>query len=152
MNGNEDVSVLNTLITTTIDSAIGFEKSAEEIEQSRFAAEFQRYAQERRQVVEALQAEVRRLGGTPEDDGSVMGAAHHRWVAFKNALMGGDDQAVLTELRNGETYLRSKYDTALQNENLSEQTRSVISAAYESVRTGHDRAVSLLEATKSNTE
>ena len=143
MNNDHDVSVLNTLIATTIDSALGFEESAKEVESGQFAAEFRRFAQERRQVVEQLQGEVRRLGGTPEDDGTVKAAAHRRWLDFKNAVTGASDKAVIQEVRNGESYLRSKYETALEDDKLSPQARSAVMAAFESVRAGHERATSL---------
>lgn len=143
MDKDHDVSVLNTIIATTIDSALGFEESAKEVENGQFASEFRRFAEERRQIVQQLQAEVRRLGGTPEDDGSVKGAAHRRWLNFKNAVTGASDQAVIQEVRNGETYLRDKYDSALDDQKLSTEARAAITAAYQSVRAGHDRAMLL---------
>lgn len=143
MDNDHDVSVLNTLIATTIDSALGFEESAEEVKNGQFASEFRRFAEERRQVVQQLQADVRRLGGTPEDDGSVKGAAHRRWLNFKNAVTGASDDAVIQEVRNGETYLRGKYDSALEDQKLSTEARAAITAAYQSVRSGHERATLL---------
>ena len=51
MGRDHDISVLNSLITTTIDSANGFERSAEDADVQRFAHMFREFAQERRQVV-----------------------------------------------------------------------------------------------------
>ena len=149
MDNQHDVKVLNTLITTTIDSALGFEESAGNADNPRYASEFREFARERRQVVERLQAEVRRLGGTPEDDGSVKAAAHRRWVDFKNAVTGAEDKAVVSEVQNGETYIRNKYETALEDDQLSPETRRVITEAFQSVRSGHERATRLNEALKS---
>lgn len=143
MDKTHEIRVLNTLIETTIDSALGFEESAQEVESGRFASEFRRFAQERREVVEQLRARVRRLGGTPEDDGSVKGAAHRRWLNFKNAVTGASDEAVVQEVRNGETYLRGKYEAALEDNQLGPETRTAVMAAFESVRAGHERATAL---------
>lgn len=148
MDHDHDVKVLNTLIATTIDSALGFEESADEVNNGEFASEFRRYAQERRQVIVRLQAEVGSLGGTPEDDGTTKGAAHRRWLDFKNSVTGADDKAVVSEVRNGETYIREKYETALKDDKLSVQTRSVISEAFQSVRSGHERASALNQSLK----
>jgi uncharacterized protein (TIGR02284 family) len=140
-----DVKVLNSLIATTIDSALGYEESADVVSNPQFSSEFRRYAQERRQVAETLRAEVRRLGGTPEEDGTIKAAAHRRWLDFRSAISGGSDEAVISEVRNGETYINEKYEAALKDDALSPETRAVIAQGYESVRAGHDRAVELKE-------
>ena len=140
---NPDVTVLNSLITTTIDSALGFEESAERSDNPRFQAMFREYAGERRQVVSRLQDEVRRLGGTPEDDGSVKAAAHRRWVDLRDAVSSSGDKEVIAEVERGEDYIKGKYEAALRDDELSAETRSVISQAFESVRSGHDRASAL---------
>ncbi len=74
-----DVSVINSLITTTIDSANGFERSAEDADVPQFIEMFRSFAGERRQVVGMLQEHVRKLGGEPNDDGSLKADLHRRW-------------------------------------------------------------------------
>ena len=137
MDKQHDIKVLNSLIETTIDSALGFEESAADVENRRFAAQFRQFAGARRKVVDDLQAQVRRLGGTPQEDGSVKAAAHRRWVDFKNAITGASDAAVFSEVSNGETYIRSKYETALEDKDLSSESRAVIEEGFGSVRAGH---------------
>src|SRR6185503_17465564 len=70
---SDEISTLNTLIATTIDSITGYEDSAENIDNERFREIFRQRANERQQVVESLRSEVRRLGGNPEDGGSFLG-------------------------------------------------------------------------------
>ena len=72
-NHSEEISTLNTLIATTIDSITGYENSAKDVDSERFREMFRQRADERQRVVEELRSEVRRLGGNPEDDGSFMG-------------------------------------------------------------------------------
>lgn len=138
-----DVSTLNTLIKTTIDSVKGFEESAEDTENSRFSSIFREFAQDRRRVVEELQQQVRRLGEEPEDDGSVAGAAHRTFVNLKQAVANRDDKAIIAEVERGEDYIKEKYETALSEESLSGPVRSAIEQAYQSVRAGHDKASQL---------
>ena len=64
---SDEISTLNTLIATTIDSITGYENSAKDIDDKRFAEIFRQRADERQKVVEDLRSEVRRLGGNPED-------------------------------------------------------------------------------------
>lgn len=149
LNNNHDVSVLNTLITTTIDSAHGFERSAENADAARFQSMFQEFATERRQVVNDLQARVRQLGGEPADDGSLKADVHRRWVDMKNAITGTGDKSVIEEVERGEDYIKEKYETALKDDELSAETRMVITKAYDSVRRGHDRASALKKSMQS---
>jgi len=149
---DHDISVLNSLITTTIDSAAGFERAAEDAGAGRFEQFFQEFAQERRGVVSALQAAVNQLGGTPDDDGSLKADLHRRWVDLRAAISGGGgEQAIIEEVERGEDYIKAKYKAALKDDELSQATRGIIEIAYESVRAGHDRASALKHA-GANTE
>lgn len=144
MGSGHDIKVLNSLITTTIDSALGFERSAEDAKAGTFAAMFRDFAGERRRVVGDLQNIVRSLGGTPEDDGSLKADLHRRWVDLRAALSGdGGDRAIIAEVERGEDYLKGKYDAALADTELSQIARDAISNAYQSVRAGHDTASAL---------
>jgi uncharacterized protein (TIGR02284 family) len=142
LNNDHDVTVLNTLITTTIDSANGFERSAEDADSGNYASMFREFGTERRQVVARLQERVRQLGGTPNDDGSLKADLHRRFVDLRNAIAGGD-KAVIEEVERGEDYIKAKYETALKDEKLTPETRRVIEDGYQSVRRGHDRASQL---------
>ncbi len=142
-SNDHDVTVLNSLITTTIDSANGFDEAANDVRSGRFETTFREYASERRQCVQRLQDEVRRLGGTPEDDGSVKAAAHRTWLNIRDALSGDSDKQIIEEVENGEDYIKNKYETALRDDKLSAQARTVIQEAFTSVRSGHDRASQL---------
>ena len=134
-----EITVLNTLIATTIDSVTGYEDSAQNTENERFREIFRARADERQQVVEQLRSEVRRLGGDPEDSGSFLGKTHQRFEDLKAAVTGRDDQAIINEVERGEDYLKEKFETALSSGDLSSETRSAVEQAYQSVRQGHDQ-------------
>jgi uncharacterized protein (TIGR02284 family) len=136
---SDEITTLNTLIATTIDSITGYENSAKDIDSERFREIFRQRADERQQVVEELRSEVRRLGGNPEDDGSFLGKAHQRFEDLKSAVTGGDDKSIINEVERGEDYLKEKFETALNADTLSGETRSVVERCYQSVRSGHDQ-------------
>jgi uncharacterized protein (TIGR02284 family) len=138
-NHSDEISTLNTLIATTIDSITGYENSAKDIENPRFAEIFRQRANERQQVVENLRSEVRRLGGDPEDSGSFLGKTHQRFEDLKAAITGQDEQAVINEVERGEDYLKEKFEAALNSDALSGEARSVVERCYQSVRSGHDQ-------------
>ena len=136
---SDEISTLNTLIATTIDSVNGYENSAKDIDNQRFAEIFRERANERQQVVEQLRGEVRRLGGNPEDDGSFMGQTHQRFEDLKAAVTGQDEKSIVNEVERGEDYLKEKFETALNSDTLSGDSRSVVEQCYQSVRSGHDQ-------------
>lgn len=141
-NREHDISVINSLITTTIDSANGFERSAENVQGTEFEQLFRDFAQDRRRVVGRLQEHVRMLGGTPEDDGSLKADLHRRFEDLRAAI-GGGDKAIIEEVERGEDYIKGKYETALEDDGLDEECRAIIQEGYQSVRAGHDRASAL---------
>lgn len=139
MSTNHDVSKLDDLIVTTIDSVKGYEHSADKAEGSRFAQLFRDLADERRQVVATLQAESRRLGGTPNDFGSAAATLHRRWEDLRVAL-GGGDAAIIKAIERGEDYLKEEYERVLNDDRMGAETKAVVSECYGSVRHGNDMA------------
>ena len=146
----EETTTLNTLIATTIDSVTGYENSAKDIDNQRFAQIFRERASERQQVVEELRNEVRRLGGNAEDDGSFLGKAHQRFEDLKAAVTGQDEKSIINEVERGEDYLKEKFETALNSDTLSGESRSVVERCYQSVRSGHDQMSQLKHGMETN--
>lgn len=141
MDTNE-VEVLKDLIETTTDSADGYSEAASESSAARFRALFASRAAERRELVRQLKDELQRHGATADTGGSVLAAAHRRFLELRRALARGDD-AVLEEVERGEDYLRGRYERALRGDDLSGDTRGVILRAYEAVRTANDQVHAL---------
>ena len=141
-SNEHDIQVVNSLITTTIDSADGFERSAENARGQRFESMFVEFGAERRDVVDRLQQHVTSLGGSPNDDGSLKADLHRRFEDLRTAI-GGGDKAVIEEVERGEDYIKGKYETALADDKLSAGTRAIVELAFQSVRAGHDRASQL---------
>ena len=136
---SDDATILNTLTATVIDSVNGYRDAAENADGSRFQQLFRDKADQRGKIAEDLRAEVRRIGGNPEDDGSLMGKTHQRFLDLKAAVTGRDDQAVINEVERGEDYLKEKFEAALKDDSLSSECRAVVERAYQSVRQGHDQ-------------
>ena len=136
---SHDIRTLNGLIATTIDSVDGYRTSAQDVENPRFAEMFTARASERSSVAEQLRAEVRKLGGNPEDDGTVLAAGHRAFVNLKAAVTGRDDKAIVNEVERGEDHIKAKYEEALKDDDLSPQCRALVETAYGSVKSGHDQ-------------
>ena len=143
MSTNHDISVLNGLIKTTLDSAKGYRDAAEDAQNPQFATMFSDFARERGEVAGSLQGEVTRLGGTPEDDSSLLAAAHRTFRDLKHVLTGKSDKAVIEEVERGEDFIKDKFEAAMKDGDLAPETRSAIERAFSSVRAGHDRMSAL---------
>lgn len=139
MFNDHDVTVLNSLIETTIDSVDGYRHSAGEATNPQFAEIFRSRAQEREQVVAKLRQRVTELGGTPEEEGGLLAKAHRQFLSLRDAVTGRDDKAVIAEVDRGESYLNGKWEIALADEELSAQTQRLIRDCYQSVRSGHEQ-------------
>jgi uncharacterized protein (TIGR02284 family) len=142
-DSNYDISVLNSLIATTLDSVEGYREAADEIESSRFGQIFTARAQERRDVVTSLQEQVRTLGGNPEDDGTVLAGAHRVFLDLKAKVTGQDDKAIINEVERGEDHIKAKFESALADNDLSPASLAVVRQASQSVRQGHDQMSAL---------
>lgn len=139
MIGNDNEATLNTLIATTLDSADGYRQAAEKADNERYRSLFLEFAGERERCVRQLQDEVRQLGGNPEDDGSILAAAHRSFLSLRDAVTGSDDRSVVAEVERGEDHIKNKYEKALESGNLTGSAEQTVRQVYQSVREGHDR-------------
>ena len=140
---DDELTILKTLTSTLNDSINGYRESAGHAESGNLKQLFQEMAGERSSASDELKAEVRRLGGDPDEDGSTAGYLHQRFLDMKAAVTGRDDQAIVNEVERGEDYLKEKFETALDSEGLAGQSREVVQRVYQSVRRGHDRVSAL---------
>lgn len=142
-----DIKILNGLIETTLDSAHGYQEAGKEAKNPVFKSLFERRGMERKQLTAELQAEVRKLGGEPEDDGTVLASAHRVFLNLKNSLTG-DDQSVVNEVERGEDHIKAKYESALKDDTLSAPVKETIARAYGLVKAGHDQMRDLKHSLK----
>jgi uncharacterized protein (TIGR02284 family) len=142
---DHDISTLNSLIATTLDSADGYERAAEDATDTGLKQLFQTRARERREVVGQLQNQVLALGGTPEDEGTTLAAMHRVFVDLKK-IVGNDNKRVIEEVERGEDHIKSKFEDALKDPDLTAETRSVIQRTFTSVKRGHDQVSAMKHA------
>lgn len=141
------INALNGLVEITLDSAEGYRVASQDTTNPRFKTLFAERAQSRRQIVAALQAEVRHLGGSPQDDGTVLGAAHRVFLNLKN-LVDDSDQAIVNEVESGEDHIKEKYEAVLADGALQRTAHEAAHKAYASIKADHDRMRDLKRALK----
>jgi uncharacterized protein (TIGR02284 family) len=143
MTDTNDISVLNGLIATTLDSMKGYEDAAKDAESTQYATMFADFARDRATVATDLQNQVRNLGGEPELDSSMLAAAHRTFMDLKQAITGKDDKAIIQEVERGEDHIKAKFEDAMKDGDLTPATQIAITKAFASVREGHDKMSAL---------
>jgi uncharacterized protein (TIGR02284 family) len=141
-NDTHDITVLNNLIATTIDSAEGYVEAAKRIDNAYISGSFMRWSADRQHVADTLKTQVSALGGDPEIQGSLVGSAHRLFANLHEMLSSGDD-AIIDEIVCSENRVKHKYEEALKDPTLSAPTRGIIERSYVSVLAGHEQACAL---------
>ena len=144
-SSEHDIGILNSLIETVIDSADGYKEAAEEADGSQFSEIFLRRGTERQMLTDRLQSQVLAMGGTPEDDGTLLASAHRAFLNLRHAFSSGD-KAVIDEVESGEDHIKGKFEDALADNELTSSTRAVITDAYQVIKDGHDEIRDLKHA------
>ena len=93
-------------------------------------------------MVRELQQQVRALGGTPDESGSVSASVHRGWINIKSLVTGKDDNAIIAEAERGEDVAKAEFANALK-QNLPAGARALVEAQAAIVRTAHDEVRAL---------
>lgn len=147
MQNDKAVSVLNNLIETCKDGEQGFKTAAEGLTSSDLKSKFLDYSRERAQMSAELRAEVRRLGGDPEQSGSMTASMHRGWVDIKSVITGKDDHAIVAEAERGEDVAKAAYESALK-ETLPASAQMLVQQQAAKVRRAHDEVRDLRDRHK----
>lgn len=150
-NNDGRLTALKTLTDALADSVNGYRDAAEHVESAEFRQMFTELGDDRNRALSELQAEVARLGGSVDSDGSTLGYLHQRWLDFKASVTGRDDKAIINEVERGEDYIKEKFEAALGTDALDATTRAPVERAYVSVRQGHDRVRDLKHSLEGHT-
>jgi len=148
MDNGDLIDTLNGLIENCKDGEYGFRASAEHLRNPATRTRFAQAADRCAQAASQLAAEVTRLGGTAEDDGSVSGAMHRGWVAVRGTLSTQTELAILEEAERGEDKALERYRHALQQP-LPEPVRTLVQTQYEDAKRNHEEVRRLRDNARS---
>jgi len=138
VNREELIECLNDLIETCRDGESGFQTAAEHVKDADLSRFFNQCSQQRAQFAAELQSEVRQLGGTPKDRGSVSAAFHRGWINIKSVVTGGSNDAIVAECERGEDAALKNYER-VQKQNLPPNVLPVVKHQYTEIKRTHDR-------------
>jgi uncharacterized protein (TIGR02284 family) len=117
---------LNLLLVRSYDAEKGYKKASEDVENVLLKNFLDKHSQQRYEFGHQLKAEVRNLGGEPQDGTSLLGDIHRAWIDFRSALATKDELAVLDECERGEDTAIKNYEEVLADTTLPESTRTLL--------------------------
>jgi len=141
MKQNENtIDVLNDLIEINNDRIAGYEKAADEARNIDvdLRAIFSRMAEESRQYASELSSEVVKLGGKPDTGTTASGKIYRAWMDVKATFTGKDRHSILASCEFGEDAAQKAYKSALEEQDINADIRSIITEQKSALRTSHD--------------
>jgi uncharacterized protein (TIGR02284 family) len=145
VNRGELIECLNDLIETCRDGESGFQTAADHVKDSALKKFLTQCSEQRAQFASELQSEVRQLGGTPAQTGSVSAAFHRGWMNIKAIVTGGNDDAIVTECERGEDAAIENYQRVLK-QNLPPNVLPVVKHQFTEIKRSLDRIRDLEQA------
>ena len=128
-------SVFKSLTDTTFDSVEGYKKAAEKAESAQLKQALNQRAQIREQTLGQMNAELQRQGDELVTKGTVSGEAHQMWASITDMFEQGDEAAA-ERVEEGEDYIKNKFKSALEDDQLEAQERAVVQQCYNEICEG----------------
>lgn len=141
------IDVLNDLIENAKDGEYGFGECAKRVQSPSLKQTLQRRADDCRGAAAELRALVVRLGGKPADGGTAMGALHRGWISVRDALTPDSDRGILDEAERGEDAALGRFRKALKSDDLTPETRELITRQMQGAQANHDQVKKLRDST-----
>jgi len=138
---DRNAAVLNDLIEINNDRVEGYQKAAKETakDDGDLRSLFNNMADESRGYAEELRKYVRDEGSAPAEGTTNRGKVYRAWMDIKAAISGKDRKAILSSCEFGEDAAQRAYKTALEEDQLSGEVRSVITDQKTKLRASHDK-------------
>ncbi len=134
---NDDSAVKN-LIAVLRDGEKGFNDIGELLQSPEHKSFFLEEAKVRGSYASELEHAVNRVTDADvHETGTAAGAVHRTWGDLK-AKLGGGDKSLLDTAEQGEDAAKKAYETALNDNAISDTVRALIAQQAEHVRRSHD--------------
>lgn len=142
MEKNEKIAeILNDLIEINNDRVNGYEKAAKETarEDADLRSVFMEMAAESNGYLGELRNFVLNTGEEPAEGTTKRGKIYRVWMDVKAAITGKSRKAILDSCEFGEDAAQRAYKAALEEKELSNEVRAVISEQKSSLKRSHDK-------------
>ncbi len=135
----DNSTALNDLIEINNDRIKGYEKAATQTDDRDLKDLFNSMAAQSRQLGAELSTHVRHEGENPAEGTTARGKIYRTWMDVKGVFSGSDRKSVLNSCEFGEDAAQRAYATALEEDDLSPEVRTVIEKQKAELKGSHDK-------------
>lgn len=128
-------TIFKSLTDTTFDSVEGYRKAADKADSPQLKQALQQRCQQRQETLGKMNAELQRQGDELVTKGTVTGEAHQMWASITSAFEN-NDEAAAERVEEGEDYIKGKFESALEDDDLQADERAVVQQCYAEISEG----------------
>ena len=128
-------TTFKSLTDTTFDSVEGYRQAMEKAEHPQLKQALQERLQQREQTLSQMNAELQRQGDELVTKGTLTGEAHQLWASITDLFESGDEVAA-ERVEEGEDYLKGKFESALDDDDLAPEERTIVQQCYSEICEG----------------
>ncbi|MBL7713601.1 MAG: PA2169 family four-helix-bundle protein [Chitinophagaceae bacterium] len=150
MTNESQIEVLNDLVRINNDRIEGYGKAIENMKEDNGLLNplFSSLQQDSRKNNQDLNAEISKLGGTPDTGTTTGGKIYRAWMDVKATFGGDDAKAILESCEGGEDAAKRAYQTAMESGDLAGDTAALVARQQGDQRAAHDKIKALRDQYK----
>ena len=128
-------TVFKSLTDTTFDSVEGYRQAVDKADNPQLKQALGQRLQQRERTLQQMNAELERQGDELVTKGTVTGEVHQMWASI-TSLFEDDDESTAERVEEGEDYIKGKFESALESDDLDPQSRAVVQQCYAEICEG----------------
>jgi len=142
----QNTEALNDLIEINNDRVAGYNKAAVQTSDEDLRSLFAKFAAQSGQFAGELRQRVMAEGDEPEEGTTIRGKIYRAWMGVKATFSGKDRKSVLESCEFGEDAAQRAYESALEEDDLSNDVRQLLEQQKATLREAHDKVKKLRDA------
>lgn len=143
------IEALNDLIKINNDRIEGYQRAIAELPDGKdndLKMTFQQMVTESQALKSELTQRVLQLGGDTAEGTTASGKLYRMWMDVKAVFTGGDRKTVLNNCEMGEDAAQNAYKMALEDDDVMEETKSLIRQQKQTLKASHDKIKMMRDA------
>ena len=128
-------TTFKSLTDTTFDSVEGYRKASEKAVNSALKQALQQRMHAREKTLQQMNSELERQGDELVTKGTLTGDLHRLWANITDLFESGDE-AASERVEEGEDYIKSKFEKALEGDDLEAGERAVVQQCFAEISEG----------------
>lgn len=124
-----------SLVDTTFDSVEGYHKAGEKADSTQLKQALAHRQKQREQTLQQMNGVLRQQGEELVTKGTMAGEAHQMWASITDMFESGNE-AASERVEEGEDYLKGKFESALEDDNLEAPERAIVQQCFAEICEG----------------